>query len=235
MSSTPAIDSVQQAQRNAAYTTPRPDVFEMVPSSARHILDVGCSNGALGRSLMAAQPGRRVCGIEFDAVFAHEAANHLEHVINADLNGLNWRDVLVGRSFDCIIFADVLEHLVDPQRCLLHARQYLRPGGCVIVSLPNIRHLSALRAIVLGGHFPQRDRGIFDRTHLRWFTIADAYSLLGNSGLKVSTVSPTLRWGDRGGGRMNRLLNRLPTTVQRWLPVREFLTYQICLRAVVAP
>ena len=223
------------AQRDAAYTTPRPDVFEMVPPTARDILDVGCSNGALGRCLRAAQPGRSVCGIEFDTRFAHEAANHLDHVVNADLNLLDWREALAGRSFDCIIFADVLEHLVEPQHCLLQARQHLQPGGCVVVSLPNIRHLSALRAIYLGGRFPQRDRGIFDRTHLRWCTIADAHNLLAAAGLKVSSMSLALRWGDRGGGYMNRLLNRLPTAIQHWAPVREFLTYQMCLRAEVVP
>ena len=228
----PSSSGAPIAQRNAAYTTPRPDVFAMVPPAARHILDVGCSNGALGRSLMTAQPGRSVCGIEFDTAFAREAADHLDHVINGDLNLLDWREALVGRSFDCIIFADVLEHLVEPKRCLMQARQHLRAGGCVVVSLPNIRHLSALRAIFLGGRFPQCDRGIFDRTHMRWFTIADAHALLADCGLKVSARDFSLRWGDRGGGRINRLLNHLPKAAQQWMPVREFLTYQMCLRAV---
>lgn len=235
MSSNPVGHCTPLAQRDAAYTTPRPDVFEMVPPAARHILDVGCSNGALGRSLKAAQPGRSVCGIEFDPRFAHEAADHLDDVVNADLNLLDWREAFAGRSFDCIVFADVLEHLIEPQRCLQQARQHLLPGGCVVVSLPNIRHLSALTAIFLGGRFPQRDRGIFDRTHLRWFTVADASSLLAGSGLQVCAMSLALRWGDRGGGRMNRLLNRLPPALQQWAPVREFFAYQMCLRAEVAP
>lgn len=233
MSSTLSNEPLPLSERNAAYTTTRPDVFEMVPIGARDILDVGCSNGALGRSLRAAQSGRSVCGIEFDTGFAREAANHLDHVVNADLNLLDWREALAGRSFDCIIFADVLEHLAEPRRCLQQARQHLRPGGCMVVSLPNIRHVSALKAIYLGGHFPQRDRGIFDRTHLRWFTIADAHRLLADNGLKVTSMSVALRWGDQGGGRMNRLLNRLPMAVRRWAPVRELLTYQMCLRADV--
>ena len=124
------------AQRNAAYTTPRPDVFAMVPPAARHILDVGCSNGALGRSLMTAQPGRSVCGIEFDTAFAREAADHLDHVINADLNLLDWHEALVGRSFDYIIFANVLGHLIEPKRCLRQALQHFRAGGLGTELLP---------------------------------------------------------------------------------------------------
>lgn len=231
MSSSPVENAVPLATRTASYTTPRPDIFDMVPPSAADILDVGCSNGALGRSLKVACPTRNVCGIEFDSAFAKEAAEHLDFVINADLNLLKWDDAMGGRRFDCIIFADVLEHLVDPHQCLLQGCQYLKPGGCVIVSLPNIRHISAFQAIFIGGHFPVRDRGIFDRTHLHWFTVTDAHDLLANSDLKVSTTSLALRWGDCGGGRMNRLLNRLPASVQHWTPVREFLTYQICLRA----
>lgn len=226
--------SESDAQRSAAYTTPRPDVFAMVPIGSCSILDVGCSNGALGKSLKMALPGRQVCGIEFDSRFAGDAAQHLDFVVNADLNSLDWREALAGRTFDCIIFADVLEHLVDPKRCLLQARQCLRPGGCIVLSLPNVRHLSALRSIFLDGRFPQRDRGIFDSTHMRWFTLSDAHDLLVNCGFSVSARSLALRWGDKGGGRMNRLLNRLPAAMQSWTPVREFLTYQMCLRAMVA-
>lgn len=221
------------ASREAAYTTPRPDVFAFVPPRARRVLDVGCSNGALGRSLKTAQPGRSVWGIEFDTRFATAASLHLDRVLTADLNQFDWGAALGDSSFDCIIFADVLEHLVQPERCLAQALRHLNAGGCVVISLPNIRHLSALRAIFFGGVFPRRDRGIFDRTHLRWFTIKDAYRLLGECGLHVSDVSFALRWGDTGGGRMNRILNRVPAAMRKWAPVRELLTYQMCLRAEV--
>jgi SAM-dependent methyltransferase len=219
------------SQRDAAYTTSRPDVCEMVPPEARYILDVGCSNGALGRFLKQVQPERSLFGIEFDAAFAQEAAKHLQQVVHADLNLLDWRLVFGERRFDCIIFADVLEHLINPQSCLRQAVQHLQPNGCLVISLPNIRHLSALGAIYFQGNFPQRDRGIFDKTHMRWFTFADAFKLFEDCGLECFAHSAVLRWGDRGGGLMNRLLNRLPMPLQRWSPVREFLGYQICFSA----
>jgi SAM-dependent methyltransferase len=223
-----------QASRDAAYTTPRPDVFGLVPAGAMKVLDVGCSNGALGLSLKVAMPGRRVSGIEFDPAFAREARDHLDQVIQADLNAMDWDEALAGQRFDCIVFADVLEHLADPTRCLMEARKRLQPGGSVVVSVPNIRHLSALWAIFVVGRFPRRDRGLFDRTHLRWFTIADVQVLLADAGLRACATRQSLRWGDAGGGRLNRLLNRLPTAVQQWAPVREFLSYQVCMRAEVA-
>jgi len=219
--------------RSAAYTTPRPDVFELVPPDAASVLDVGCSNGALGASLRAAVPGRRVVGIELDVEFAREAGDHLDRVICANLESFDWERGLEGERFDCIVFADVLEHLIDPRRQLAGALRNLTPRGSVVVSLPNVRHLSALTSIFGRGTFPRRDRGLFDATHLRWFTIADGRRLLASAGLSVDAENYVLRAGDRGGGQLNRLLNRLPIAVQRWSPVREFLTYQFCLRARV--
>lgn len=218
-------------ERDTAYTTVRADIVELVPSDAHTILDVGCSNGTLGNTLKRMAPARSVSGIELDAAFASEAAKTLDHVFNGDLNRLDWEEALGDRKFDCIIFADVLEHLIDPSRCLRAALKFLSPGGCIVVSLPNVRHISALWVIFVKGHFPRRDRGIFDRTHLHWFTLHDSVSLLGNCGLKVSASTQALRWGDRGGGRFNKLLNRLPMRIQQWAPIREFLTYQICIRA----
>lgn len=222
-------------QRSAAYTTPRPDVVALVPAGARRILDVGCSNGALGRSLQQQEPQRELCGIEFNGDFCAAARATFALVVQADLNTLDWAGALAERQFDCIIFADVLEHLQRPQDCLAQAVRCLAPGGVIVLSLPNIRHLSALAAIFVQGRFPQRARGIFDSTHLRWFTIADAHALLAAAGLRVEASQPSMRWGDQGGGRLNRLLNRLPPALQRWGPVREFLTYQMCLRARPIP
>ena len=222
---------MEQNQKTQAYTTPRADISAMVPPNAASILDVGCSNGALGRSLKQAKQGREVSGIELDADFAAEARNYLRLVINADLNSMNWEEQLQGQTFDCIIFADVLEHLTDPVKCLSNARKHLAVGGCVIVSLPNIRHVSALASIFISGVFPRKDRGIFDRTHLRWFTLTDARALLHETGFAVCDADFALRWGDRGGGIFNRVLNRLPTQLKKWAPIREFFCYQVCLRA----
>lgn len=218
-------------ERQASYTSIRSEIANFVPGNACSILDVGCSNGALGLHLKSLLAGRKVFGIEFDTEFAEMASSCLDSVVKADVNTLDWHAVFDNQEFDCIIFADVLEHLVAPERCLSLALQRLAPGGCVIVSLPNVRHVSALWNIFFMGTFPRRDRGIFDRTHLRWFTYADAKGLLLESGLRVSSESFALRWRDQGGGLLNRILNRLPFAVQRLAPIREFFTYQICYRA----
>ena len=225
---------ISSDKKACAYTTTRSDVIDLVPRSAHQILDVGCSNGAVGLALMEMVPGRSVGGIEYDAGFAEEAANCLDFVVNADLNHLDWGKALGDRRFDCIIFADVLEHLVDPEYSLSQAVQHLLSRGSIVVSLPNIRHISALYAIFWGGRFPRRDRGIFDRTHLHWFTLRDARDLMVDNSLHISSERQSLRWGDVGGGRVNRFLNHLPQSLKAWGPVRELLTYQICMRGEIA-
>jgi len=218
-------------ERQLSYTSTRTDIANIVPGNALNILDVGCSNGALGKHLKSLVAGRKVFGIEYDTVFADMASCSLDSVVKADVNTLDWHSVFDDQEFDCLIFADVLEHLANPEQCLSLALQRLVPGGYVIVSLPNVRHISALWSIFFRGTFPRRDRGIFDRTHLRWFTYADAKGLLHERGLRVSSESFALRWRDQGGGHFNRILNRLPFAVQRLALVREFLTYQVCFRA----
>jgi 2-polyprenyl-3-methyl-5-hydroxy-6-metoxy-1,4-benzoquinol methylase len=176
---------------------------------------------------------RRVYGVELDPGFAQEAATRLDGVLCADVEAMDWASVHAGNQFDCIVFADVLEHLRDPRRQLAGARARLAPGGCIVTSLPNIRHISAFAAIFLGGHFPARPRGIFDRTHLRWFTIADARAMFAEAGFEIEAMDFAMRKGDQGGGRVNRLLNRLPRALRGWWLLREFFTYQFSFRARV--
>jgi 2-polyprenyl-3-methyl-5-hydroxy-6-metoxy-1,4-benzoquinol methylase len=205
----------------------------MVPADALHILDAGCSNGALGRQLKADAPKRRVEGIEYSQTYCREAAGFLDHVVNADLNSFDWTEAFPRDRFDCIIFADVLEHLVNPWHTLRHAANRLKPGGCIIVSLPNIRHVSALRAIFLGGTFPRLSRGLFDETHLRWFTFRDSLKLLDDAGLTLVDYSCNLRVRDKYGGQLNDWARKVFARHQHSYLVREFLAYQFVLKAVV--
>jgi 2-polyprenyl-3-methyl-5-hydroxy-6-metoxy-1,4-benzoquinol methylase len=115
--------------RREAYATPRPDVFELVPRAAMRILDAGCSNGALGESLRRASSGRSICGIEFDHRLAAEARQTLERVIQADLNQFDWSSSFSSERFDCIIFADVLVHPVDPWAVLQASTRFLLPAA----------------------------------------------------------------------------------------------------------
>jgi 2-polyprenyl-3-methyl-5-hydroxy-6-metoxy-1,4-benzoquinol methylase len=218
-------------QRIAAYTTAREDVAGLVPHDATRILDVGCSNGALGRALKSRRDGRHVTGIEIDAGLAEEARRVLDVVLHADLETLDVAGALGALApFDCIVCADVLEHVRDPWGLLDDLVRMLRQDGVVVVALPNIRHHSALATICLSGRFPRRARGIFDGTHLRWFTWAESVALIRGAGLDVDAVDCAIRIGDRGGGLVNRLADRMLGPFARTWLVREFFAYQFAIR-----
>ncbi|PTL54854.1 class I SAM-dependent methyltransferase [Paraconexibacter algicola] len=205
----------------AAYENDRPEVRALVPPRPRRVLDVGCSSGALGAALKADGAGT-VVGLERDPAYVAIARERLDAVHAVDLDA----DVpLPEEPFDVIVCADVLEHLRDPEAVLARLVRALAPGGTVVVSLPNVRHWETFWQLGVRGTFPRRSMGIFDRTHLRWFTLADAYGLCAAAGLEVVEVRRVLRPRPTGpsDGRLVRLLARGPG--------RTFLTFQHVLAA----
>ena len=205
--------------------------FQFIPETAMEVIDKGCSNGELGSALRSSVPGRKVIGIEGDTNFCEQTKARLDAVIQADLDQFDWKKFFPKESVDCLIFSDVLEHLVDPWKCLKSACFCLRPGGTVIVSVPNIRHITAFFCIFLCGRFPRISRGLFDRTHLRWFTISDATNPLITSNLDVEKYDYSLRIRDRGDGLLNKATRKLLTPVQSFYPIKEFLSYGVCIQA----
>jgi 2-polyprenyl-3-methyl-5-hydroxy-6-metoxy-1,4-benzoquinol methylase len=98
-------------------------------------------------------------------------------------------------SFDLVVLADVLEHLADPAAGLARAAGWCRPGGAVLVSVPNVAHWQA-RLTLLRGRWPQTDSGTFDAGHLRWFTRDALAALLAGAGLReveLHAIVPALR------------------------------------------
>lgn len=213
---------------NPSYVLRRNDLLDFVPPSAEKILDVGCSVGTVGEALKARGSAVEVTGIEFDPDAAAEARLRLDRVLQLDLNAVDLEVDLPPAYFDCILFGDVLEHLVDPWDRLEKFMQHLRPGGTVVTSLPNIRHIDTVFNLVVRGKWPYRDRGIHDRTHLRFFTLKNIEDLFSGAGLNIVRV-----------GRIYRLVER-PHNLNRhawllWLlqfwPIRDFFTFQYLIQA----
>lgn len=218
----------------AAYESPRPDVQALVPAGVRRVLDLGCSSGALGAALKGRE-GCVVVGVERDASYAASARAVLDAVVEADLADFDPSLAAQrleageeGSSFDCVVCADVLEHLADPAVVLARAVGVLARGGCVVVSLPNVRHWETFWQLGVRGTWPRRSVGIFDRTHLRWFTLRDAWGLLEDAGLRVEAVERVLRVRPEGpmASRTARLLGRTPA--------RTLVTWQHVLRGRLA-
>jgi SAM-dependent methyltransferase len=152
-----------------------------VPDGAR-VLDVGCATGYLGAEL--ARRGCRVTGVEADPLAAERARVHCEAVVG-DIEDAACRGELAARApFEVVLCGDVLEHLRDPWSALGAVAALVAPGGTVVLSVPNVAHWTGRRALARG-RFPYAEHGLFDRTHLRFFTRASARELAESAGLRV--------------------------------------------------
>jgi 2-polyprenyl-3-methyl-5-hydroxy-6-metoxy-1,4-benzoquinol methylase len=157
-------------------------LLDAVPPGAR-TLDVGCATGYLAGELTAR--GCPVVGVEADPHAAEEAAERCERVVTGDVETAACLEALRGLApFDALVCGDVLEHLRDPWRTLRALAALLRPGGRAAISVPNIAHWTARRELITG-RFEYATHGLFDRTHLRFFTRATARDLAASAGLDV--------------------------------------------------
>ena len=193
----------------------------------RRLLDVGAAGGLLSRPLSAR--GWRVTAVEHDAVAARELDGACERVIVADAEALP----PLGGPFHAVLFGDVLEHLRDPARVLRDVGRDLAAGGRVIVSVPNVAHLW-IRLSLLAGRFDYADRGILDRTHLRFFTKRTLWELLRAGGLRARrwTATPVPLYQvvpERLHGGPLSAVHALSAAVSRALP--GLLAYQFVVEA----
>jgi methionine biosynthesis protein MetW len=213
--------SQDRAARAAAYERARPEILVHVPRTARRVLDLGCATGTTGAALKARQDVE-VVGVELEPEYAREAATRLDQVLNADVE-----QAAPDGRFDVLIAADILEHLTDPWATLRRYTELLEPGATAIVSLPNVAHWSTY-AHLARGSWPRRPEGIFDATHLRWFTLADARELLRQAGLEPHTVVRR-GWIATRGSRLDVLappLLKVPG-------VRTLITFQHVIAATL--
>ena len=199
------MDAEQRAARAHAYESVRHEIVDLVPERARRVLDLGCSTGWLAAALKERGPVE-VVGIEREPEYAARAEGRCDRVVVADVQDV---PADLGR-FDCLVAADVLEHLVDPWSALERYVRLLEPGCRAVISLPNANHWTTYAALARGS-WPRRPEGIHDATHLRWFTLRDAIELCEGAGLKVEHVEkrPWLLWRgtrlDRHAGALARL------------------------------
>ncbi len=168
------------------YRNTRPEVAQFVPLSARRLLDVGCGGGDFGYALK--QRGlKEVHGIEIVERAWKEAQKLLDKAIlgNIEEMELPYAD----GYFDCITFSDVLEHLRDPAAVLRKAARVLAADGTVLMSIPNVRFYEVVTMLANGG-WKYEDAGIMDRTHLRFFTVAEMHAMVKDAGLEPLHVQP---------------------------------------------
>lgn len=198
-------------------------VESLGPLPGRQVLELGVGDAAITQRLAA--QGAAIDCIELQPKFAHNAEPFCRTVIAEDLNQLG--NIKLPATYDVILAADVLEHLVDPEYVLSVLKKWTRPKSRLIVSLPNIANIY-VRMNLLLGRFPIHTKGILDGTHLHHYTLKTAEAMLWKTGwivekklvttIPLGIVFPFLK------GRIFRGIYRLFYSLTRWC--RGLLGYQ---------
>lgn len=195
--------SVLDEAHDALVTTSQADEqgyveLQTIPYRAHHLLasivlantkqgdrvfEGGVSSGYFARAVT--QAGRTVDGFELDPDAAQRAREVCETVWQGDLSTFDLSTL--NGPYDLVLFGDTLEHVPDPEAILVAMRKQLKDDGTLVISVPNIANWT-IRLSLLAGRFTYKDRGILDRTHLRFFTVSTLRRLLEDSGFDVDDI-----------------------------------------------
>lgn len=180
------------AKEEGYYANARRDVLELIPPNTSSLLDVGCGEGALARDAKVNYKIEFVAGVELFDAAAEKAREVLDDALCMDIETgeLPYGD----DRFDCIVCADILEHLRDPWSVLAKLRRVLRDDGVLVASIPNLASLRVVK-LILRDRFDYAASGTLDRTHLRFFTLNTIRSMFAASGFEITRVERKLRRG----------------------------------------
>ena len=181
----PMMELDYEAKAVDYFSLARQEMLPFLPSDCRRLLDVGCGAGAFGEMVKQRQEVE-VWGVEPVSSVAAKAATKLDHVI---VGTFGPQTDLPEGTFDCIVFNDVLEHMVAPEQALRYAKTLLSPTGSIVASIPNIRNLPILWRLVVHGGWEYEDCGVLDRTHVRFFTRSSILAMFRSEDYVVSDIA----------------------------------------------
>lgn len=164
----------------------RPDLLRMIPSDGIVIASIGCGTGISEAELV--KQNREVHGVDISEQAIALAKTRLT---SARVVSPGERMMFDLSSLDGLILADVLEHIPMAGEALRQFASMVKPGGWVVISVPNMRHWSVVLRFVILGDWPERTSGIFDATHLQMMSKKRLERWCCNAGLKIE------RWFDR--------------------------------------
>ena len=168
--------------------------------------------------------------VEIDKDAFKKSIEFAEDGINGDIENYEWLEYYKDIKFNYIIYADVLEHLVNPQDVLMKSKSLLAEDGIIITSIPNIAH-NAVIIDLINNKFNYNKTGIMDNTHLRFFTYYSLQQLFENCNLTIIDENVVKLNYDQIEIENNNLY--LPTDQAEMLKDREFaFVYQFVFTSV---
>lgn len=175
------LKSPRYPLKNGMYSSHSLILRKIKKYGGNSVLDLGCGAGLLASKLL--HSGQKVIGIELDPNDARTAQSSGLEVFCGSVEDAV--QILEGTRFDVIVAADILEHLSQPEKILNDFKiLFNSKDSYAVISIPNIANIT-IRLQLLFGQFNYTDRGILDRTHLRFFTKKSLLDMLRDNGFEI--------------------------------------------------
>ncbi len=167
------------------YSGVRTDLVSLAPDIRGRVLEIGCAEG-LTLEYLKTRFDCEVVGLDYcESALATARNKGLEvHVCDLNSEPLPFKE----REFDFILIGDVLEHLYDPWSVLRSVVTTMKDDGTILISIPNVKHYTLLKDLILRDRWEYCEAGLLDVTHIRFFTYDGILKLLSRSGLTLSKV-----------------------------------------------
>lgn len=162
------LESLYENKSDIYYSHSRFEMLEYIPEDLGRVLDIGCGKGELGQLLKQNKMASEVVGVEITQENYNIAKRKLDEVILGNIEEIQLP--FSEDSFDTIIFADSIEHLINPWDAIKKVTKYLKNGSNIIAFIPNTRNWKVIFPLLLFGDWDYKDWGLLDITHLRFFT-----------------------------------------------------------------
>ena len=228
ISKTTDLATIYREKAGYYYQFTRTELIDLLPKNRvfANVLEVGASGGYTLLYLKTKGIAKKVTGIELFELAGTEQQNpQLDAFTIGNIEQMEEAIFLPG-EFDLVICGDVLEHLQNPWAVRDKIITWLKPGGFLLASIPNIREYKTVLKILLRGTFTYEEGGIMDKTHLRFFGKGNILELLGTNGLHIEKIVSNLAypvWNTKTRATVNRLTFKI---------FEEFLAKQYFVLAV---
>jgi 2-polyprenyl-3-methyl-5-hydroxy-6-metoxy-1,4-benzoquinol methylase len=143
----------------------RPDLLPYVPADGKVIGTIGCGSAFWEMELI--KQGREVHGADVSSEAVEQARGRITSIKLIDPSD---RMPFDENSLDGLILADVIEHIPLAWEYLASYTKMVKPGGWIMISVPNLRQIGILKVFVFGGEWQETETGIFDKTHVQVMT-----------------------------------------------------------------
>lgn len=203
------------------FTHVRHDLIPYIPVLPEgKLLEVGCAAANTLCFIRSKNIAGEVYGTDLENLPDSNQQNPLIHqFVPGDLTAENLP--FEKEFFDVLICADILEHLPNPWKTLKYLSQFLKPGGTLITSMPNIRDFTVMYKLLIKGDFTYTSSGVLDKTHLRFFTQKTMEDLVREAGFEIEQVNPSFRTCPLQPKR--RMMNRATLGVLKGFIAQQFI------------